>query len=133
VTGLMMAVAAGHTVLVPNAELAASLFDAVERAYLESGRDVWPTPRVRDFGSWLKERYAARQLSDAASPRLLGQIDERELWQEVIDSSTAGQDMLEPAGAACRTARAPCDIRVRHSIARCRRARLRFRGVSRLY
>jgi hypothetical protein len=81
VTGLMKAVATGHTVLVPNAELAAALFDALERAYLAGGRDVWPTPRVRDFGSWLNEMYASRQLADAASPRLLGQIDERELWQ----------------------------------------------------
>ena len=102
----MAAVAAGHTVLAPNAELAAALFDAVERTYLKAGRDVWPTPRVRDFGSWLKETHAARQLIDAASPRLLGPIDERELWREVIDSSSAGHDILEPAGAARASRRA---------------------------
>ena len=40
----MAAVAAGHTVLTPNTELAAALFDAAERMYQESGREIWPTP-----------------------------------------------------------------------------------------
>jgi erythromycin esterase-like protein len=70
----MAAVAAGHTVLAPNTELAAALFDAVERTYQDGGLEVWPTPRVRDFGSWLREQGAARQLTDATSPRVLGDI-----------------------------------------------------------
>ena len=86
--GLMAAVAAGHTVLAPNTELAAALFDAVERAQLEAGRDVWPTPRVRDFGSWLREQHArAATRRMRGSPRVLGDLEERELWREVIDSS----------------------------------------------
>jgi probable DNA repair protein len=107
VTGLMAAVADGHTILTPNTELAAALFDAVERTYLDSGLEVWPTPRVRDFGGWLREQHAARQLQDAASPRTLSEIEERELWRAVIDSSEVGRDMLEPAGAvrAARRAR----------------------------
>ena len=102
----MKAVAAGHTVLTPNTELAAALFDAVERAHLEAGREVWPTPRVRDFAGWLREAHAARQLVEADAPRLLGPIDELHLWQEAVDSSSAGQDMLEPAGAARAARRA---------------------------
>jgi hypothetical protein len=75
----MAAVADGRTILAPNTELAAALFDAVERTYLHSGLDVWPTPRVRDFGGWLREQHAVRQLEDAASPRTLSEIEEREL------------------------------------------------------
>ncbi len=105
-TGLIAALAAGHTVLAPNTELAAALFDAVERSYLEAGRDVWPTPRVRDFGSWLREVHAGRQLADTALPRVLGDIEERELWRTVIDSSPASQDILEPTGAARAARRA---------------------------
>ncbi len=103
----MAAVADGHTILAPNTELAAALFDAVERAYLDSDLDIWPTPRVRDFGGWLREQHAVRQLEDAASPRTLSEIEERELWRAVIDSSEVGRDMLEPAGAvrAARRAR----------------------------
>ncbi|MDP9084308.1 MAG: PD-(D/E)XK nuclease family protein [Pseudomonadota bacterium] len=104
--GLMAAAAAGQTILTPNTELAAALFDAVERGYRHAGRDVWPTPRVRDFGGWLRERHLRRQLDDATSPRVLTDIEERELWREVIDASDAGRDLLEPAGAARAARRA---------------------------
>ena len=102
----MTAVAAGHTILAPNTELAAALFDAVERFHQDAGRDVWPTPRILDFGSWLRARHTERQLSDAAAPRALSDIDERELWRAVIDSSEVGQSILEPAGAARAARRA---------------------------
>jgi probable DNA repair protein len=102
----MAAVTAGDTVLAPNTELAAALFDAAERSHQESGRDVWPTPRVRDFGSWLQEVHAGAQLADATLPRVLGDIEERELWRAVIDSSDAGQDILESTGAARAARRA---------------------------
>jgi probable DNA repair protein len=102
----MSAVAAGSTVLTPNTELAAALFDAAERTYQESGREIWPTPRVRDFGGWLREGYVGRQLEDAATPRALSDIEERELWRAVIDSSEAGRDMLDPGGAARAARRA---------------------------
>ena len=46
----MAAIETGHTLLAPNTELAAALFAAVERSHQAAGRDVWPTPRVRDFG-----------------------------------------------------------------------------------
>jgi ATP-dependent helicase/nuclease subunit B len=111
VTGLMAAVAAGHTVLAPNTELAAALFDAVERAHQSQGREVWPTPRVRDFGSWLLELHSKRQLEEAAAPRVLGDIDERELWRDVVESSDVGREILEPAGAARAARRARRAIR----------------------
>ncbi len=103
---LMTAVTAGHTVLTPNTELAAALFDAIERGYLQSGRDVWPTPRVADFGSWLREQHSTRQLDDASLPRVLGNIEERELWLAVIESSGADRDMLEATSAARAARRA---------------------------
>jgi probable DNA repair protein len=102
----MAAVAQGQTILAPNTELAAALFDAVERAHQDAGREVWPTPRVRDFGSWLREQHMARQLKDAASPRALNDIEERELWRTVIDSSDLGRSLLDPAGAARAARRA---------------------------
>jgi probable DNA repair protein len=94
------AAGAGHTILAPTTELAAALFDAVERMHIEAGTEVWPTPRIRDFGGWLRERYGERQLSDASLPRLLSDIEERELWRSVILESDSGDQFLEPAGAA---------------------------------
>jgi ATP-dependent helicase/nuclease subunit B len=80
--------------------LAAALFDAAERAHRDVGRDIWPTPRVRDFASWLREQYRQRQLSNADSPRVLSDTEERELWRGVIDTAELGRDFLDPAGAA---------------------------------
>jgi ATP-dependent helicase/nuclease subunit B len=96
----LVAAAESTTVLAPNAELAAALFDAVERTQRNAGRDVWPTPRVRDFASWLREQHLKRQLEDADSPRLLGDAEERELWRGAIDAAEFGRDLLDPAGAA---------------------------------
>jgi ATP-dependent helicase/nuclease subunit B len=102
----MAAVAEGHTILAPNAELAAALFDAVERSHQDAGLDLWLTPRVRDFGGWLRETHVSRQLTDAALPRVLGDVDERELWRTVIESGDLGQEILEPTGAARAARRA---------------------------
>ncbi len=97
---LIEAAGAGRAVLTPSTELAAALFDAVERAHLASGRDVWPTPQVRDFGGWLKERHIRHQLDDASTPRCLSDVEERELWRDVVLSSESSREFLEPSGAA---------------------------------
>jgi probable DNA repair protein len=67
---------------------------------------VWPTPRVRDYSGWLKERHAARRLEDARLPRLLGDAEERELWRGVIDGSALAVDILDPAAAVRAVRRA---------------------------
>jgi hypothetical protein len=103
------ATAAGHIVLTPSTELAAALTDMVERMHVRAGHDIWPTPQIRDFSSWRRERHAARQL-DTPLPRLLSDIEERELWRQVILASDTGKTFLEPAGAA-RAAR-----RARHAM-----------------
>ncbi len=104
--GLFEAAGAGRTVLAPNAELAAALQGAVERMHLAAGDGIWPTPKIRDFGGWLREQHARRQLSDAALPRVLGEVEERELWRSVIEDSGFGEVFLEPAGAARAARRA---------------------------
>jgi len=104
ISDLIAATDAGRTVLVPNAELAAALFDALERAQRDAGLGVWPTPRVRDFGGWLRERHGARHLADSSVPRCLTEVEERELWRRVVLES--GCELLEPAGAARAARRA---------------------------
>ncbi len=90
----------GCTILAPNAELATALFDAVERMHVAAGHEIWPTPHIRDFGGWLRERHVQRQLRDASLPRCLNDIEERELWRSVIRADAAGAGFLEPSGAA---------------------------------
>jgi ATP-dependent helicase/nuclease subunit B len=103
---LLAAVAAGHTVLTPNTELANALFDAVERVHRDAGDQVWPTPKVLDYSSWLRDQHVQRQLGDAIAPRLLSEVEERELWRTVIDTAQSGTDFLDPAGAARAARRA---------------------------
>jgi ATP-dependent helicase/nuclease subunit B len=102
--GLLAAVAAGQTVLTPNTELAVAVFDALERTHRAAGRDIWPTPRVQDFATWMRQQYAHRQLANADSPRCLTDVEERELWRSVIDAAQEGREFLDPA-AASRAAR----------------------------
>jgi ATP-dependent helicase/nuclease subunit B len=102
----MQAASAGRIVLAPNTELAAGLFDAIERAHAASGRDVWPTPRVRDLSGWLKERHIQRQFTDSSAPRCLSDVEERELWRRVVLESESSRQFLEPSGAARAARRA---------------------------
>ncbi len=103
---LLEAAAAGHTVLAPNTELAAALFDALERAYRDLGREIWPTPRVRDFGTWLRERHIARQFADSSTARCLTDVEERELWRTVVLERESSEAFLDPSGAARAARRA---------------------------
>jgi probable DNA repair protein len=103
---LIEAADAGRTVLVPNTELAAALGDAIERSHRRSGREVWPTPRIRDFGGWLKDRYTRAQLADSTAARCLSDIEERELWREAVLAGESGDRLLEPSGAASAARRA---------------------------
>ena len=105
-SALLEAAGAGHTILAPTTELAAALFDALERAYRDSGRDIWPTPRVRDFGGWLRERHIQRQLTDSSTPRCLTEVEERELWRGVVLERDTGEGLLDPSGAARAARRA---------------------------
>jgi ATP-dependent helicase/nuclease subunit B len=104
--GLLEAAAAGRLILAPNTELATALFDGVERSHVAAGHEIWPTPRIRDFSGWLRDRHVERQLTDAALPRALSDIEERELWRSVILESDRGEALLEPEGAARAARRA---------------------------
>jgi ATP-dependent helicase/nuclease subunit B len=104
--GLLAAAAAGHTILAPNSELATAVFAAIERAHRDQGRDIWPTPKVLDFATWLREQYASRQLASADSPRCLAEVEERELWRSIIETEERGRDFLDPAAAARAARRA---------------------------
>jgi ATP-dependent helicase/nuclease subunit B len=103
---LIEAAAAGRIVLAPSTELAAALIDAVERAHRQAGHEIWPTPKILDFGTWLKSRHLERQLVDSSLPRCLSDAEERELWRNVVLESAASAQFLEPSGAARAARRA---------------------------
>ncbi len=85
--------------LAPNTEIAALITDAVERFHCDLGHELWPTPKIREFSSWLRERHALDYL-ESSNPRCLLELEERELWRSVVLESSQGFDLLEPQGAA---------------------------------
>jgi probable DNA repair protein len=103
---LMAAVSGGLTVLTPSGELTTALTDAVEREYRRRGAEIWATPRIREFSSWLRELSAARQLRDPDSPRCLTEVEERELWRTVVADSELGREFVDPAAGARAARRA---------------------------
>ena len=103
---LIEAADAGRIVLAPSAELATALFDAVERAHGHAGREIWPTPKILDFGTYLKAQHLELQLTDSSLPRCLSDAEERELWRRVVLESAASAQFLEPSGAARAAQRA---------------------------
>ena len=111
---LIEAADAGRIVLAPSRELASALIDAVERAHRRAGRDIWPTPKILDFGTWLKAQHLERQLDGFIAAALSvrrrgagalapGRPEER------------GQRAVSRAfgRGACRAACAPRDVRIR--------------------
>jgi probable DNA repair protein len=102
---LLAALEAGETVLAPNKELSAALIDAVDRRHRDAGEEIWPTPRVRDFSSWLREQYSRKQILDAGNERCLSDTEEREIWRGVVQEGD-GEDFLDAAGAARSAQRA---------------------------
>ncbi|HUX73915.1 MAG TPA: PD-(D/E)XK nuclease family protein [Steroidobacteraceae bacterium] len=102
----MASLDAGLAVLAPSGELAAALFDSVERHHRAAGHEIWPTPCVRDFSSWLREQHQARLLRDASDLRVLQEVEERALWREIVAQEDAGAGLLDAAAAAGAARRA---------------------------
>lgn len=101
---LLELVGAGRIILAPTAEIAAAVLDRIEQRYLAQGREVWPTPQVRDFSGWARQQYESQCADLAQAPRLLEDIEERQLWREVIASSAIASEFSD-AGGAARAAR----------------------------
>ena len=92
--------------LAPNKELADALIDAVDRRHRDAAEEIWATPRVRDFSSWLREQYSRKQVLDAGNERCLGDFEELEIWRGVVQEGESGEDFLDTQGAARAARRA---------------------------
>lgn len=103
---LLSLVGAGRTLLAPTAEIAAGILDRIEQTYLAQGREVWPTPQIRDFAGWARQQYEAQCFTRASAPRILEDIEERQIWREVIGASAIASEFLDTGGAARAARRA---------------------------
>ena len=98
------------TVLTPNARLAASLVAEFNRHQLSRGLAAWHTPDILPFNAFVERMhedalYSARAASGAGVAALLGPAEEQHLWQDIIEQSPWGGQLLSGAQAAaqCRS------------------------------
>lgn len=102
-TDLLDRLAAGCVVLTPNRRLALYLKHQFDAAQTAAGRRVWRSAEVLPWGVWLERTYGELTCcSDDAT--LLSPLQERALWQRIIEASPHANALLDP-GAAARAAR----------------------------
>ncbi|HEX5463447.1 MAG TPA: PD-(D/E)XK nuclease family protein [Burkholderiales bacterium] len=102
-TDLLHRLAAGCVILTPNRRLALYLKHQFDAAQTVAGRSVWRSADVLPWGAWLERTYGelTRCRNDAT---LLSPLQERALWQRIIEASPHANALLDP-GAAARAAR----------------------------
>lgn len=98
------------TVITPNARLAASLVAEFNRHQLARGLSSWSTPDILPFNAFVERMhedalYSSRAASGPGVPGLLGPAEEQHLWQDIIEQSPWGGQLLSHAQAAaqCRS------------------------------
>ena len=101
---MLGAIEAGRTVLAPTAETAAALIDRIEAHFARTQRDVWRTPQIRDFSGWVRQQYERQNFDRAGAPRVFSDIEERQVWRDILARSDIAMDFSDPGGAA-RSAR----------------------------
>jgi len=85
---------AGATLVVPSRQRATVLRLAHARLQLEQGRELWRTPDVLAFGTWLEREVARAAEAGTPVPRILRSAEEWLLWREAAADATEGTDVL---------------------------------------
>lgn len=76
---------AGRTTITSSARLAQSLHQQFARAQQGSGATVWETPDILPFDAWLVRCWQqAEELGVTPAHRLLGDAEERLIWQQLV-------------------------------------------------
>ena len=88
------------TLVTVNKRLALELRRRHDEAEVAAGRQVWESADILPWGAWLARHYSA--LLDRAFTRLdlLSPVQERLLWQEIIEADRTTGGLLRPAAAA---------------------------------
>lgn len=94
----------GETVLTPGLRLARALTDAWVRRQMEQTRKSIAAPQIYPVDGWLESQWSQRiERGDLPPARLLSRLEERSLWQQLIEEDSAGQQgfqLLQPSAAA---------------------------------
>ncbi len=112
-THLFDALERGALLLTVNHRLARYLSGLYDRHRAARGDRVWPTPEIIAYRAWLQrcwetmlDRAGAGDDTEPAPPLLLGDWQERALWERIISDSPQGSALLNPASAVAGAAEA---------------------------
>ena len=105
-------VQAGVTVVTPNRRLAQELAREFDADRIASGLRAWEAVDILPFGTFVERLWESAVYSElgADTPLLLSSAQEQALWEEVIEASPWGEQLMTPARAAaqCRDAWPTC-------------------------
>lgn len=98
----------GGTLITHSRRLARALKREFDAAQAAAGYEVWPTPDILPWNSWLERLYADASQRKPEPPltALLTSPQEQALWERIIAESELGDELLQvPATATlCREA-----------------------------
>ena len=77
------------TVVTATARLARAMRSEYDARQIAAGRTVWPTPEILPIAAWLARRFREWLYSDPSddAPRLLGPLQERAIWEDIVHRS----------------------------------------------
>jgi probable DNA repair protein len=100
---VLAALADGVTVVTANNRLARHIALAFNRAQRAAGRGAWRSPDVIPWNAWLQRLWATAIQQGACQRTLLGEVQTRILWQQLIESARPDA-AWSTAGAMARLA-----------------------------
>jgi ATP-dependent helicase/nuclease subunit B len=99
---------AGITVVTPNRRLAQELAREFDADRIANGLQAWEAADILPFGSFVERLWESAVFSGlgANMPVLLSAAQEQALWEEIVEASPWGAQLLSPARASaqCRDA-----------------------------
>ena len=97
----------GVTILTASRRLQHALRLGYARYAQAQGRQVWQSPEILPWSTWLRQmRLEARASSAQGSlTPVLTAAQARIVWDEVVANSSAGRDLMDPSNAARMAAR----------------------------
>ncbi len=101
-TDLLNILDRGVTVVTGNNRLAAHTRQCYEKSAMAQGREVWPTPQILPWITWLQNVWEDAVVSGVlpAPNLLLTAQQEQHVWKEIIATSMSEHPLQQEAGTA---------------------------------
>lgn len=92
----------GVTIVTGNNRLAAHTRQCYEKSAMAKGREVWPTPHILPWTTWLQNIWEDAVVSgELLAPQLLLTAQQEQyVWKEIISSSMSDHPLQQEAGTA---------------------------------